>query len=187
MLKYFIDKESGNMTKEKEEIRNVPLKNYIILLAIFIGTFLLTYYLYRWYKVYADYQNNIPVIRDSLTEITKEEMEHYIEENTSATIYVCTADNQNCRSFEKNFKKLVDKKALKEYIIYVNITDQDIDKFVSDFNDKYQYKIKLTKDVPAFITFEDGEVTDILEPENDKDKLTMDEVTKYLKVNKIGE
>ena len=82
MLKYFIDKESGNMTKEKEEIRNVPLKNYIILLAIFIGTFLLTYYLYRWYKVYADYQNNIPVIRDSLTEITKEEMEHYVEENT---------------------------------------------------------------------------------------------------------
>ena len=85
--------------------------------------------------------------------------------------------------------KIVDhsKKTSKEYIIYVNITDQDIDKFVSDFNDKYRYKIKLTKDVPAFITFEDGEVTDILEPENDKDKLTMDEVTKYLKVNKIGE
>ena len=175
------------MTKKKEEIRNVPLKNYIILLAIFIGTFLLTYYLYRWYKVYADYQNNIPVIRDSLTEITKEEMEHYIEENTSATIYVCTADNQNCRSFEKNFKKLVDKNALKEYIIYVGVTSQEMDQFVSDFNQKYQYKIKLTKNVPAFITFEDGEVTDILEADKDTDKLSITDVSKYLKVNKIGE
>ena len=126
------------MRKIEEESRNVPLKNYIILLVIFAVTFLLTYYLYRWYKVYADYQNNIPVIRDSLTEITKEEMEHYIEENTSATIYVCTANNQNCRSFEKNFKKLVDKKSLKEYIIYVNVTNQEIDQFVSDFNQKYQ-------------------------------------------------
>ena len=175
------------MRKIEEESRNVPLKNYIILLAIFIGTFLLTYYLYRWYKVYADYQNNIPVIRDSLTEITKEEMEHYVEENTSATIYVCTADNQNCRSFEKNFKKLVDKKALKEYIIYVNVTNQEIDQFVSDFNQKYQYKIKLTKNVPAFITFEDGKVTDILEADKDTDKLSITDVSKYLKVNKIGE
>ena len=175
------------MIKIEEESRNVPLKNYIILLVIFAGTFLLTYYLYRWYKVYADYQNNIPVIRDSLTEITKEEMEHYIEENTSATIYVCTADNQNCRSFEKNFKKLVDKKALKEYIIYVGVTSQEMDQFVSDFNQKYQYKIKLTKNVPAFITFEDGKVTDILEADKDTDKLSITDVSKYLKVNKIGE
>ena len=90
------------------------------------------------------------------------------------------------KTFEKAESKMLES-CINNLLVKAGITDQDIDKFVSDFNDKYRYKIKLTKDVPAFITFEDGEVTDILEPENDKDKLTMDEVTKYLKVNKIGE
>lgn len=174
------------MTKNTEEKKKIPSKNYIILLVIFIVTFLLVYYLYRWYQVYAEYQNDIPVIRDSLTEITKEEMQHYIEENPTNTIYLCTADNQDCRTFEKSFKKLIEKKSLKEYIIYVNLTDQNLEEFISEFNEKYPYKVKLTTNIPAFVTFEDGEITDILEKENNE-KISIDEVSKYLKVNKIGE
>lgn len=174
------------MIKQKENKKKIPTKNYIILGTIFIATFLLVYYVYRWYQVYADYQNEIPVIRDSLTEITKEEMEHYIEENGTTTLYLCSAENPNCRNFEKSFKKLVEKKSLKEYILYVKLTEEDLDQFVQNFNEKYPYKIKLSKNIPAFVSFEDGEVTDILESKENK-KLSIDQVTKYLKVNEIGE
>lgn len=40
--------------KKKEELREVPTKNYIALIAIFIATFLLAIYLYRYYVVYSE-------------------------------------------------------------------------------------------------------------------------------------
>ena len=45
-------------------------KNYVILIVIFLLGICLTLYLCKWYKVYDDYQKEIPVIRDSLLEIT---------------------------------------------------------------------------------------------------------------------
>lgn len=172
------------MQKEKEE-RKIPTKNYIILLIIVLVTFLLAYYLYRWYDVYSTYQNDIPVIREYLPEVTEEEMEHYIRENPTAVIYVCTAVDTNCRSFEKNFKKLVEQESLQEYITYVNLTDENKESFITRFNQNHPYKkIGLTK-YPALIFFEDGEVSDILQASKDNN-LTISEVNKFLINNKIG-
>lgn len=172
------------MQKANEE-KKIPMKNYIILGVLFLVTFLLAYYVYRWYVVYSDYQNDIPVIRDSLPEITEEEMEHYIQENPTAVIYVCTAPDSECRSFEKNFKKLVEKESLKDYITYVNLTEENKESFMIRFNNNHPYKkIGLTK-YPALIFFEDGEVSDILQASQDKN-LTITEVNKFLENNKIG-
>lgn len=174
------------MLKKKEKLREIPTKNYLILLVIFIATFSLVYYLFRWYKVYSDYQNDIPVIRDSLPEISNEEMDHYIEENQTTVIYMCTASDTECRTFEKSFKKLIEKKSLKEYITYVNLTNTDLNNFTTNFNNNYKYKKTLTSTYPALVVFTDGEITDMIEA-TDKEKLSITEVDKFLKENKIGE
>lgn len=169
---------------EKQE-RKVPAKNYLLLLVLFIVTFLIVYYFYRWYVVYSEYQNDIPVIRDSLTEMTEEEMEHYVRETPTTTIYVCTASKTECRNFEKNFKKLVEKESLKEYIIYVNLDDQNKDTFVERFNQNHPYKKSGLKDYPALIYFEDGEVSDILQASEDEE-LTISDVVDFIDSNEIG-
>ena len=171
--------------EKKKDIRKVPAKNYVILLVLFLLTFLLVYYIYRWYVVYSDYQNNIPVIRDVLKEVTEEEMEHYIQETPSTTIYVCTASDTICRNFEKSFKKLIEQSSLKEYITYVNLTEEDKEAFITNFNQNHPYKKVGLNNYPALIFFEDGEVSDILQADS-QDNITISDVKNFLKRNKIG-
>lgn len=161
-------------------------KNYVILIVIFLLGICLTLYLCKWYKVYDDYQKEIPVIRDSLLEITYDDLDHYLMENPSTVIYMCTASWDACRSYEKEFKKLIEKKELKDTIIYLNLSDLDQEKFVNDFNNKFNFKNKLTTNYPAFVIFRDGEISQILQGRKNK-KLTIGNTKQFLELNEISE
>jgi predicted bacteriocin transport accessory protein len=171
----------SNETTSKNKI-----KNYIILVVIFLLCMGLVLYFCKWYKVYDEYQKETPVIRDSLFEIVSDDLEHYVLENPSTVIYMCTATNNTCRTFEKDFKKLIKQDELSDDIVYLNLSDLDQDEFVSEFNSKYNYKIKLTTDYPAFVLFEDGKVVSVLQGSDDS-KLTISKVKQFLELNDIGE
>lgn len=173
------------MTK-KESLRKIPTKNYIILIVMFALTFALVYYLYKWYNVYSNYQKETPVIRDTLPEINGDELEHYIQENPSIVIYMCTASDNICRSFENKFKKLIEKKSLEEYITYINLSDTDKEVFTNNFNDNYKYKKTLKNNYPSLIVFEENKVVDMIQGTS-KEKLKITDVEKFLKENEIGE
>ena len=99
---------------------------------------------------------------------------------------MCTADESICRNFEKDFKKYVEKESLTDKIIYVNLTDTDVNSFVTEFNNKYNYKIKLTNNYPALVTFDDGHITGLVQGNKDK-KLTVSKAKQFIEMNKIGE
>ena len=184
-------KEQELKTKKEVETHEVEkerslFKRYLILAFIFILCMGLVIYLCKWYKVYDDYQKEIPVIRDTLSEITDVDLEHYILDNPSTIIYMCTASDEVCRDFEKDFKKLVIKKEYTDKIVYLNLSGLDQEKFVEDFNNKYNFKVKLTTDYPAIVMFEDGKITSLLQ-ENDKRDFTISTVKDYLELNMIGE
>ena len=163
-----------------------PLKNYIILGIIFISVILLVWYFCKWYLVVTDFKKETPIIRGTLNyEITAQDFDSYIMENPTTVIYMCTSKDDNCRSFEKDFKKFVVKKNLQDTIIYLNLSDADIDGFVNNFNEKYKYKIKLTKNYPLLVEFADGKVTGIVQGSKDK-KLTLTKVKNFIDINKIG-
>lgn len=164
--------------------KSIPLKNYFILFLIILVTFLIVYYLYRWYVVYSDYQDDIPVIRDTLLEVSEEEMYHYIQESPMTVVYLCTSEDTSCRNFEKNFKKLVERDSLKEYITYVNLTHVNKQEFIRNFNEHYHYKKEL-KNYPAFIVFDSGNVVDMLQ-ETDNNKISISDVKSLLKRNEVG-
>lgn len=170
---------------EEEKERSL-FKRYLILAFIFVLCMGLVIYLCKWYKVYDDYQKEIPVIRDTLSEITDVDLEHYILDNPTTVIYMCTASDEVCRDFEKDFKKLVIKKEYTDKIVYLNLSGLDQEKFVEDFNNKYNFKIKLSVDYPAIVMFEDGKITSLLQ-ENDKRDFTISTVKDYLELNMIGE
>lgn len=162
------------------------LKNYLILALIFLVVILLVWYICRWYRVYAEYERQTPVIRETLSyEITVDDFEHYILENPSSVVYMCTAEEEKCRSFEKEFKKLVVQENLQDSIIYLNLSDTDVDSFITDFNNKYKYKIKLTNNYPLLVEFTDGKVTGLIEGENNK-TLTISKTKQFIEIHKIG-
>ena len=176
------------MTKKTtpEEKQKKKVKNYIILVFVVLLFVGLVLYLCKWYKVYDEYQKDIPVIRDSLQEIVNEDLEHYILDNPSSLIYICTANDENCRDFEKKFKKLIEKDELADEIIYLNVTGIDQDNFVNSFNEKYTKKKKLTTNYPAIVVFDEGKVVSILQAKKDS-KVKIDDVKHFIKLNKVGE
>ena len=107
-------------------------------------------------------------------------------ENPSTVIYMCTASWDACRSYEKEFKKLIEKKELKDTIIYLNLSNLDQESFVNDFNNKFKFKNKLTTNYPAFVIFRDGEISQILQGRKNK-KLTIGNTKQFLELNEISE
>ncbi len=164
---------------------NNVLKNYIILIVVIFASICLTLYLCKWYRVYDDYQKEIPVIRDSLLEITDDDLDHYLMENPSTVIYMCTAKNDICRNYEKDLKKLIKKEDLNDKIIYLNLSTANSEHFVNEFNNKYNFKNKLTTNYPAFVIFDEGKVSGILQGSNNK-KLTIGNTKQYLELNEVN-
>ena len=60
------------------------------------------------------------------------------------------------------------------------------EQFVNEFNDKYNYRIKLTGNYPAFISFKDGRVDSILQSDAKKN-LTISKVDSFLEINMYEE
>ena len=172
--------------KNKSKENNKTVKNYILLILLFVASIGIIFYLRELYKVNKAEQLKTPVIDGAFLEIYETDLEHYVLDNPTTVIYMCTADNEKCRVFERDFKKLLKKKNYNDQIIYLNLTDLDQDIFVSSFNEKYKYKTKLTTNYPAFVLFEDGEIKNILQG-NDKEELTLVKVKQFLDLNKIGE
>ncbi|MBE6157384.1 MAG: hypothetical protein E7160_01165 [Firmicutes bacterium] len=170
---------------EKQEIKQIPIKNYIILIVLFIGGIILTGYSCNWYKIYDEYQRETPVIRGTLSEITAEEIDHYVLDNPTTIFYMCTSKDFACRNYEKDLKKVIESQDLQNNIIYVNLSNVDINSFVDNFNKTYSYKKKLTVNYPALIVFEDGKVTSILQGSNNK-KLTVSKTKQFIELNNIG-
>ena len=170
-----------NTTKERKK----KLHNYIILCLVLLVSVGIVLYLCKWYKIYEDYQKEIPIIRDQLQEIVSDDLEHVILENPTTILYICTSNDEECRSFEKRFIKLLRKKDYREDIIYLNVTGIDQDTFVNNFNQKYAKKKELTTKYPAFVLFEDGVATNILQEKSKE--LSMSKVKHFLELNKLGE
>ncbi len=162
------------------------IKNFIILGAIFLLGIGLTLYICNCYQVYDEYQKQTPVIRGTLSEITSEELDHYLMENPTTTIYMCTSSSDTCRNYEKELIKLSKTLNLSEYVIYLNLSDVDQNTFIEKFNAAYPYKVELTSSYPAFVSFEDGKVKYILQG-NEDEKLTISKTKQFLEINNIGE
>ena len=175
--------------KGKEKQEKKPIKNYVILVLLFLAVIALTVYLCECYKVYNEEQKKIPVIRGTLTsEITEVDVEPFIVENPTTVLYMCTSSSEKCRNFEKDFKKLIKKYELQDSIIYLNLSNiEDQESFVEEFNDRHPYKkSKLTSNYPAIVYLDDGKVKNIIQGK-DNEKLSITKVKSFIEINKIGE
>lgn len=178
---------SSKMKNKASVSKNISAKNYFILFLIVFGTGFLVWYICRWYQVYDNYEMQVPIIRDTLSyEITPLDFDHYIMENPTSVIYMCTASDIKCRNFERDFKKYITKNELQNDILYLNLSDLDINAFVKNFNNNYKYKVKLTTNYPAIVEFTDGKITGLVQGDKNSE-LTISKVSSFIDLHHIGE
>ena len=174
-------KEKKSTNKKESFFQNKMFRNYILLFFFILLGIGLTLYFCKIYNVYDEYQKATPVIQGSLSEITYEELNHYVIDNSSFVLYMCNANSEDCRYFEKDFKKYIDRNSLHDDIIYLNLSSADLASFVKEFNNQYKPKHKLTNHIPALVSFEDGKVDAILQEKKNK-KLSMSKVKHFLDI-----
>ena len=156
-------------------------KNYVILAVIYIAVILVVLYLASWYNTYTEYKREIPVLKDVVSFISPEEVDHYLTENPSPILYLCTASDSDCREFEENIKQDLEEKNYQE-LTYVNLESlSDKSGFLQELLDKYGQDFSIER-VPCLIKFVDGRIVSIEDGLNGA-VLTRDEALEFLDTN----
>lgn len=163
------------MTNKKNEVlREVPRKNYIYLFLILLGSLLLLLYIYTWYDAYNENRLNTSIMDKYLTVINYNELDNYIIENKDAVIYVSILGNEDINKFEKKFKNLVSEHNLKNDILYLDISNENISIATK--------KLNIDEEFPYLVIYTNGVITDIYSI-NDNNYSNA-KIEKYL--NRIG-
>ena len=147
---------------KKNNGREIPLKNYIILGLVVLLTLGLVYYFYLWYITYEESKLNETIMDRYLEEINYNELNDYIVENRNAMIYTSVLEDNNIRKFEIKFKNIVVKNALKDKILYMDMTDIFEDKIkYTELRNSYQINNYNITNVPCILVFKDAKLVDI--------------------------
>lgn len=160
--------------KKNEVIREVPKKNYLYLFLILLGSVLFLIYLYNWYEAYNETKLNTSIMNNYLTVINYNELDNYIIENKNAVIYVSIVGNDDINKFEKKFKNIISEHNLRNDILYLDITSENINKATK--------KLQIEEEFPYLVVYTNGVITDTYSI-NDHN-YSNSKVEKYL--NRIG-
>ena len=137
---------------KKDKLREIPLKNYIYLFLILLGSILLLIYIYIWYDTYNQNKLNTSIMNEYLTVINYNELDNYIIENKDAIIYVSVLGNVDINRFEKKFRNDIVENNLKNSILYLDLTNENIDAATKTLN--------IDKNFPYLVVYTNGQITD---------------------------
>lgn len=141
--------------------RKIPLKNYIILLGLTLGTIFLVFYLRSWYNTSKEYYQNNSIMSEYLSELRSEEINSYIIDNPDVVIYYASAKDTTIKSFEKQFKKLMEEHEINNDIIYIDSSKYENNNIISRLNTISDKKME-ELNVPNLIYIKEGKVNKIL-------------------------
>lgn len=137
---------------KKDKLREVPLKNYVYLFLILLGSILLLIYIYTWYETYNKNKLNTSIMNDYLTVINYNELDNYIIENKDAIIYVSILGNEEINRFERKFKNDIIENDLKNSILYLDLTNENQSSILN--------KLQINENFPHLVVYTNGKITD---------------------------
>lgn len=162
---------------DKVKKSSIPLKNYIILLLISLGIIFFAFYLRSWYNAAKGYYQNNSIMSEYLSELRINEIDSYILDNPEIVIYYASSKDTNIKSFEKQFKELMEEYEIKDEIVYIDSSNEENSNFISKLNaisDKNLNSIL----VPNLIFVKDGKINKILY--SDKTEINKRDVRNFL-------
>ena len=163
------------MSNIKEESKKqVPLKNYVYLFCILLGSLLLLFYIYRWYETYNENKLYTSIMNKYLTVINYNELNNYITETPNTILYVSILGDKQINRFEEQFKNSIANSNLRNNILYLDITNEEK-------NDAMK-KLNIDSNFPYLVVYTNGKITDTYRI--GKNNYSTKKTIKYL--NRIG-
>ena len=153
-------------------MREVPKKNYIIMLLVIIFVVVITIALANAYN---NRVKKTSVMSNFLSEINEKDLDTYIKENPNIVIYVADKYNLDNDEQEEKIKKLMIESNISDYFVYLSPNDNK--KLFSSLSKNYDGNIS-TEEMPVLIVFEEGKIVNCY---YDIDKIDLNEVIGVLK------
>lgn len=167
-------------------MKEIPIKNYVILFVIIISTMISVFYVRSWYITNKEYYSRNSVIKDVTREINIDEIGNYTMESPKFMLYVSSGVNADVKDFENNFKNIIRRLDISEDILYLNVDNvnsdlySDLRSFAS--NDKISSLISGNK--ASLYVFSDGKIVGVLNNlDNYSDKYIQSFIKKWGFIN----
>ena len=166
-----------------EKLREVPAKNYYVVMVVSILVIILTLYIRSFYLSYQATKINSSVFFDkSINQMNTDDVNYALEETSEAILYVSYFDYPKVYNMEKKLYKELEKRELIDKVIYWNITDiKDNNEYIRILKNKYPVIADKINTAPMIIYIKDGEALDVIDSSNgllDTEMLT-DLLNKY--------
>ena len=158
-------------------MKTIPKKNYAILAVIIFITIFLVFYMRNWYIMTKEYNSDNSPMLKSINEINSNEISNYVLENPRFILYTSSGLNKNIKGFESKFKGYVLNKNLKDYMIYINTADTDIEDLKNILNNYTNEELDINDSVNMYI-FENGKIVKIITKAENQDTKSIEQVFK---------
>ena len=103
-------------------MKEIPKKNYYILVVLLASTVVLTLLLSN---VYLNKEQLVSNFYEYSNKITPEEFDVYMTENSDIIIYISDKYDLTHETFEKNFQNKIDNLNLKHNLVYIDKNDMN--------------------------------------------------------------
>ena len=134
-------------------MKEIPKKNYYILVVLLAVTVLLTLSLS---SIYMNKEKLVSNFYEYSNKITPEEFDEFMTENSDVIIYISDKYDLTHETFERNFENKIDELNLKHNLIYIDKNDID-EEFLNELKKTYNINIDLQK-APIVVVIIDEEV-----------------------------
>ena len=146
--------------------KEIPYKNYIILVLVFLMTILVTFYVRDWYNTTKVYYSQNSVMTKVVKEIKSEEISNYILENQRFILYVSSGQNSQIKDFEDEFKNLIQNLDINDDVLYMNLDGVNTGSFYDLLKNNYSSNAKLKNQIvssdSSLYLFTDGKIVNVL-------------------------
>lgn len=142
--------------------KEIPPKNYIILVGTIIVTILLCLYITQWYKKAEESSIKEGVLAQELPQVTIEEFQNYVTENPNTILYVSISTDEKIKRFEKKIYEFIIDENIRNHFIYIDASKLDINTFAETLKEKSNIKKATYTNIPNIYIFKDGKIEDML-------------------------
>lgn len=145
-------------------MKEIPIKNYIVLLIIIVLSVVSVFYVRSWYITNKEYYSRNSVIKDVAREINIDEISNYTLESPKFILYVSSGGDLDIKDFENNFKKLIKRLDIEDDIIYLNMDNvyDDIYSRLNSFSKNEKVGSLIINSTSSLYVFEDGNIVGVL-------------------------
>ncbi len=169
------------MKKNNNDVREIPIKNYFVVLAVSIVVIILTLYARAFYLNYQESKMNTSYFLDKkVNQITTKDLDYTLTEYRDAILYVGYTGSNSIYKMEKKIYKELEKNNLIDIVIYYNITDI-MDSYMSILKNKFPNAN--IKEAPLIIIIKEGKAVEVLNSE--LENIDYKELRKMIKTNEI--